>query len=127
MMYRIESFADDRARRYFDIFPQLSPQQITVSKIPQAGTVNAWHRHKRQTDWFVVIEGRLEAFILTEDKTLARYVLEGASPQCLEIKPGLYHGWKSLQDNTVLVYCLSHKHEEGDEERVSYETMGVPL
>ena len=127
MIYHIASFADVRARRYFDIFPQLGPQQITVSKIPQTGTVNAWHRHKRQTDWFVVIEGRLEAFILTEDKKLARYVLDGANPQCLEIQPGLYHGWKSLQDNTILVYCLSHKHDEADEELVSYATMGVPL
>ncbi|MBI2496250.1 MAG: dTDP-4-dehydrorhamnose 3,5-epimerase family protein, partial [Candidatus Omnitrophica bacterium] len=123
MMHPIESFADDRVRRYFDVFPQLSPEQVTVSKISKAGTINAWHRHKRQTDWFVVIEGRLEAFILTKEKHLTRHMLDGASPQCLEIQPGLYHGWKSLQDNTILVYCLSHKHDEKDEERVPYETM----
>ena len=126
-MIPIDQYDDQKARRYFDIFPRLIHEQISVSKVPKAGTLNVWHRHAKQTDWFFVVQGKLEVFTLTEDKILKTYILDNKMPQCLEISPGLYHGWRTLEDSTILIYCLSHKHSEDDEERVSYEKMGVKL
>ena len=127
MLQDIETFSDHKAIRYFDIFGSINPEQISVSVIPKAGTLNVWHRHRAQTDWMVVVRGALEIYTLTAAKTLDKYILKDSAPRCLTILPGLYHGWKSLEDNTVLIYCLSHKHDDDDEERVSYEKMRVPL
>jgi len=127
MIIPIEKYSDQKAERYFDIFPMLDPKQISVSKIAKAGILNVWHRHAKQTDWFFVVQGKLEVFTLTKEKILKSHVLHAEMPECLEIPPGIYHGWRSLEDSTILLYCLSHKHSEDDEERVSYEKMGVKL
>ena len=43
---------DDRAQRIFDVFPQVNGQ-INISYVRTAQHVVAWHRHKKQTDyWF---------------------------------------------------------------------------
>ena len=47
-------------------------------------------------------------------------ILNAQRPSCLEVEPGVWHGWQALEDNTVLTSVASHTYnrDNPDEERV---------
>lgn len=115
----IESFKDQRATRFFDLFPEL-PGQITVSVIrPQQ--FSGWHKHVRQTDHFFVAEGTIKVGIITPASEMIVELLSSEYPETITIPPGHWHAWKSLGEKAILVYYLSQKHDEADEMRETAE------
>lgn len=117
----IESYCDDRAKRYFDVFPCLEGQ-VTIS-IVEPRAVSGWHRHQHQTDEFFVAKGKLLLTVVSEEGAIEKIVLSSRDPQTYLVSPNHWHGWKSFQEEVMLIYYLSRKHDEGDEERCSTEYM----
>ena len=42
----------------------------------------------------------------------------------LEIKPGIYHGYKAVEPDSILLYYLTHKYNPDDEIRAKVGDFG---
>lgn len=124
-----ESFADARAARYFDLFPSLTGQ-VTVSVIAP-GQISGWHRHRLQTDQWFVAKGRVKICTIDEDGKIDELHVEGPAAKVVTVRPGLWHGWRSFDEEVILIYFLDHKHDETDEIRATaieiFERYGYQL
>lgn len=131
---------DDRRWGAFDVFGDNTRRirDVNVVHIPRAGTIVAWHRHRIQTDFWYVAQGCLQVGLAeTAERSLpfdrhTRYVKEYEwvylSPQSqlvLEIRPTFWHGYKSVEDNTILIYGLTEEYNPQDEERAKIEELGI--
>lgn len=119
--------SDHRRTGYFDVFPTTFISDINIVKIPTLDTVVAWHRHKYQYDMWFCVQGGLQVG-LWEGDALENVQWAFLSPEIgttLWIPPGVWHGYRSLQPNTILIYCLTNKYDGSDEERLSLEESGI--
>ena len=121
---------DDRAVRYCDIFEVMKEGDINIS-IVYPGTIAAWHRHQRQTDYQIVVKGALKIGMCDKPaseggKVDWRFLSErNASEGPLVIAPGIWHGsYNFTQEPAVLAYFITQKYDGSDEERASVEEMG---
>ena len=112
---RVEFYHDNRARRFFDLYEALEGQ-ITVS-IVQPHQFSGWHMHKKQTDYFSVVDGLLKIIVISPEGDVSEYLLSSENPRSLRIQPHHIHGYKSSDQKATLVYYLSRKHDESDEYR----------
>lgn len=112
---------DDRAQRIFDVFPQVNGQ-INISYVRTAQHVVAWHRHKKQTDYWFCPKGSFKVGLgrPREDGgvDVFWYYLSDKNFHVLQIPPGIWHGYKALEMNSIMLYYLSEKYDENDEEKV---------
>ena len=65
----IETYNDERADRFFDIFSGLEGQ-ITISAIKPL-QFSGWHKHELQTDWFSVVKGRVKVAVISPSSAAA--------------------------------------------------------
>lgn len=117
---------DDRRRGTFDVFG--TPRgDINYSYI-YPGTTVAWHRHKRQTDFWHVIKGSLKVGLYDQKARKLTWVyLHEADRKTLVIPPLIWHGYRNLADGeTILSYYISEKYDEKnpDEERAPTGSFG---
>ena len=96
---------------------------------PRPDTVRAFHAHERLHDWFHIAYGSA-IFCLVDNReesrtyrTPLRLVLTHRKPQLLVVPPGVYHGWMSLEPNTIMTSVASEEYnrEQPDEHRVPPE------
>jgi dTDP-4-dehydrorhamnose 3,5-epimerase-like enzyme len=112
---------DDRAQRLFDVFPKVNGQ-INISYVNSTQHVVAWHKHKIQTDYWFCVKGSFKVGLAEpqEDgsyKVRWEYISD-KNPRILEIPPGVYHGYKALQSESIILYYLSEKYDTNDEWKV---------
>lgn len=117
---------DDRRRGTFDVFS--TPKgDINYSYI-YPGTTVAWHRHKKQTDYWHVIKGSLKVGLYDEKaKKLTWVYLHENDRKTLVIPPMIWHGWRNLAaGETVLSYYISEKYDQKnpDEDRAPIGSFG---
>lgn len=117
---------DDRRRGTFDVFN--TPRgDINYSFIYPGSTV-AWHRHRKQTDFWHVIKGSLKVGLYDEkQKKLTWLYLHENDRKTLVIPPLVWHGYRNLADGeTILSYYISEKYDEKnpDEQRVPIGSFG---
>ena len=116
-MFNADRFDDHRARRLFDIFPELKGQ-VTVSEVAPY-QFSGWHRHEKQFDVFSVIEGELKVGVInTNGASSVKVLTRGES---LKIPSFCWHCYTSGPSKATLVYYLSRKHDETDEFRATEE------
>ena len=108
--------------------------QVYVVQSRAAGTVRAFHRHERLVDHFCIVAGAalfqfVDGVPTTHlPQTLPyRITADAAKPVVLHVPPGVWHGWMSLEPNTILLSIASEPYdpERPDEERVSPEKFGA--
>ena len=117
---------DDRRRGTFDVF-HTPKGDINYSYI-YPGSIVAWHRHAKQSDYWHVVKGSLKVGLFDpKTKTLSFAYLHEFERKTLVIPPGVWHGYKNLSNNeTILSYYISQKFDETDpdEERASIGSFG---
>jgi dTDP-4-dehydrorhamnose 3,5-epimerase len=88
--------------------------------------VRAYHKHAELHDWFCIVHGAAK-FVLVDDRegspTHRKHdvvTMSDKAPKLLVVPPGIYHGWMSLQPDTMLLSTASHEYnrEKPDEERI---------
>lgn len=88
--------------------------------------VRAFHKHDALHDWFCIVKGAAK-FVLVDDRhdsptheQVDMFVGSERSPSLIVVPPGVYHGWMSLEPDTILVSTASHVYnkESPDEVRV---------
>jgi dTDP-4-dehydrorhamnose 3,5-epimerase len=99
--------------------------QANVSR-SKAGVLRGPHFHRRQADYWVVIEGRafvglidLRAGSPTESER-QQLTLDGDEPAGLYIPPGVAHGFYA-QTDLILHYLVDTYHDGSDEFGVAWD------
>jgi len=112
---------DDRAQRLFMKFPNVKGQ-INISYVNSKNHVVAWHRHKKQTDYWMCIKGSFKVGLAYEKKDGSHEVrwfyLSDKNPRIIEIPPGVWHGYRALQEESIMFYSLDEEYSTSDEWKV---------
>jgi dTDP-4-dehydrorhamnose 3,5-epimerase len=92
----------------------------------QAGCVVGLHFHRKQADWWYVVEGTARVVLHdlrvgspTDAETMA-FDLAGDEPRGVYIPPGVAHGFASLTDVT-LTYLVDGYYDPADELGVAWD------
>lgn len=122
----MNSFLDDRGWAFYNIFDAV-PGQLNYSVL-YPGIVKAWHRHKKQNDYFFVLLGnaRVALHDPAAGKTETHFIGE-KNPKVLKIPPGIWHGYTVLGPTPCgLLYYVDKKYDpsDPDEERASWDSFG---
>jgi len=118
----IQFHEDDRAQRCLNVFPSIDGQ-LNISYVNSTKHVVAWHKHDIQTDYWFCVKGSFKVGLAKDDDVEWEY-LSDKTQKVLEIPPGVYHGYKALEPNSILVYYLSHKYNPNDEIRAKVDDFG---
>lgn len=125
-------YADDRGWSLMNLLQGvMRPEgQMNVS-MQYPGVIKAWHRHRKQTDFWMCVKGHLKVGIRREaDGTSWMEVVGGKRPAFVVIPPPLWHGAATVgPEPAMLVYYLTHQFDpaDPDEERAAYDAFaGFP-
>ena len=118
---------DDRAQRIIDVFDHMKGQ-VNVSYVNSTEHVVAWHKHNKQTDYWICLKGSFKVGIATkgeDDKQTLEWVyLSDKNFRVLKIPPGIYHGYKAMEKGSILLYNTDRKYDPEDEIRAEIGSFG---
>jgi len=106
--------------------------QVYAVGDPVRGVIRAYHKHEALWDYFCIVKGSAK-FIFIDDRKKSRtykqqeiVILSEKSPKVVSVPPGVYHGWMSLEDNTIMISIASeiYNHEKPDEIRIPPDSFG---
>ena len=142
----LERHIDDRGYLYEiihqtdDFLPQFGQSYIVCS--PARATIRGFHLHNQLWDYFCVARGTgkfvvakaepggvtaaSEAGKTIDPEQIETFVLSDRKPSILIVPPGHWHGWMSLEDETLVVATGSEVYNRAnpDEIRVSPDVFG---
>lgn len=85
------------------------------------GFIRAWHGHEREGKYVLVVQGTALVGVvpLNRSKPAKKFVLSSRKPQILFIPPGNYNGFKTLEENTKVMFFSTSTLDEstGDDIR----------
>jgi len=132
---RVESFIDDRGF-LSQILPEgdksFNMRRIYSTGNFSKGTIRGFHKHSREKKAFFVTSG-VAKFVAVDDrkesptyKEINTFVLSQLNPSALVIPTGIYTGWMSLDDKTVIIGISSEPFDKNnpDDERLDPYTYG---
>ncbi len=124
----ISLHADDRGWSIMNQFQRvLSPEGQVNFSLQYPGVCKAWHRHERQTDFWICTHGHLRAGVYDEHQHRSWTVVLGArSPGMLIVPPRLWHGAATIgHEPAGLLYYVSHAYDptDPDEQRRAHDSV----
>ena len=125
----VKSFIDDRGF-LSQILPE-GDESFQIKRIYSTGNfsrgvIRGFHKHKRERKAFFVPTGSAK-FVAVDDrkdsatfKEINTFVLSTLNPSVLIVPTGVYTGWMSLEDGTVVIGISSEKFDKDnpDDERL---------
>lgn len=114
---------DDRAQRLIDVFDELEGQ-VNVSYVNSTKHIVAWHKHNLQTDYWICLKGSFKVGLATEENGCKFEYLSDKNPRVLKIPKGVYHGYKCLEKDSILLYYVTRKYDPSDEIRAEIGFFG---
>jgi len=106
--------------------------QVYVVGDPVRGVIRAFHKHNVLWDYFCIVKGSAK-FIFVDDRKDSKtfkqqetIILSEKSPKMIIVPPDIYHGWMSLEDDTIMISVASevYNKEKPDEIRISPDSFG---
>ncbi len=124
-------YTDDRGWSLMNQFTGiLSPQGQVNFSVQYPGVIKAWHRHSRQTDFWMCVQGHLKVGIHRDDGAAWQVVTGEKRPGVVIIPPPLWHGAATVGPTSAgLLYFLTHAYDaaDPDEERKVFDALdGFP-
>lgn len=117
--------------------------QVYVVQDPRRDTIRAYHRHKELWDYFCIVNGSAKFILahgsLSQDanesdegqlkQKLKVITLTARKPQLLIVPATVWHGWMSLEDNTILLSTANREYnaKSPDEERINPKSFRYDL
>jgi dTDP-4-dehydrorhamnose 3,5-epimerase-like enzyme len=92
------------------------------------GFIRAWHGHKKEGKYVYVVNGSaLIGVVNMDSEEINKFVLSSQTPKVLWIPPGHYNGFKSLEENTKILFFSTSTIEEslGDDIRESHDKWNI--
>lgn len=130
----LEIHFDDRGYLFEVIHNYDMPKfgQVYVVGNPARGVIRAFHKHEVLWDYFCIVRGSAKFVFVDDRKESQTYkkqetiVLSEKSPKMIIVPPRIYHGWMSLEDNTMMVSIASELYdkENPDEVRIPPDSFG---
>ncbi|MDX2114098.1 MAG: hypothetical protein SFZ24_00575 [Planctomycetota bacterium] len=127
-----ECFVDDRG---WSIMNQLQgvmrPEGQINYSVQHPGLIKAWHRHDKQTDFWICVMGHLKVGVHRERDGASWAIVTGERrPGVVVIPPPLWHGAATVGDQPAgLLYYLTHQYDPSspDEFRRAHDSVeGFP-
>lgn len=112
---------------YESKFP--SVKRIYVVGNFSRGTIRGFHKHREEWKGYFVSNGSAKFVIVDENKNMLTYILSSKNPTILIVPPEYFHGWVSLEENTILIGISNKNLEESlkDDVRIDPFTFGKEL
>lgn len=120
--------ADDRGWSILNLLTGVldAAGQINYSAM-YPGIIKAWHRHERQTDFWLCVTGHLKAGVYREsDDQRWALVFGEKRPGVLIVPPTLWHGAATIGPDTAgLLYYVTHAYVPAapDEQRRAHDSV----
>lgn len=92
------------------------------------GFIRAWHGHKKEGKYVYVSSGTaLIGVVDMKTEEISKFIVSSKSPKILWIPPGNYNGFKSLEENTSILFFSTTILEEslGDDIRKDYDEWNI--
>jgi len=92
------------------------------------GFIRAWHGHKKEGKYVYVVNGSaLVGVVNMETEEITKFVLSSQTPKVLWIPPGYFNGFKSLEENTKIIFFSTSTLEEslGDDIREDHDKWNI--
>ena len=92
------------------------------------GFIRAWHGHKKEGKYVYVTScSALVGVVNIESGVVSKFILSDKSPKILWIPPGNYNGFKSLEENTKIIFFSTSTLEEslGDDIRQDHDRWNI--
>ena len=92
------------------------------------GFIRAWHGHKKEGKYVYVVNGSaLIGVVNMESEEISKFVLSSQTPKVLWIPPGHFNGFKSLEENTKILFFSTSTLEEslGDDIREDHDKWNI--
>lgn len=109
----------------------LSPSGQVNYSVQNPGVIKAWHRHQKQTDFWLCVMGHLKVGVHRESDGRSWLIVVGERrPGVVIIPPPLWHGAATVGlEPAGLLYYLTHQYDPAhpDEDRRGHDTIeGFP-
>lgn len=116
---------DLRGNSFWDVFAGTNMEgQINIS-ITKPKQRRGFHLHKKKTDHWFCLEGKLLVFLLdTELKMLAKHIM--AKGDYLMIEPNIWHAYQNIDaEDSTLIYYETNKSgsDRSDDFEISLDTI----
>lgn len=128
----VKPFADDRGWSLMNLMQGVMTHdgQINYS-VMYPGVIKAWHRHHKQTDFWLCPMGHIKVGVHNEETGRTWQIVIGPMrPGILIIPPTLWHGGASVgHEPAGLLYYVTHSYDpkQPDEDRRAYDSVqGFP-
>ena len=125
-------FCDDRGWSVMNQLQGVMTDQGQVNySVMYPGVVKAWHRHQKQTDFWLVLKGSLKVGVYREeDNTAWLHVIGEKRPGVMIVPPTLWHGAATVgSEDAGLLYYVTHAYDPAnpDEDRRAFDSVaGFP-
>lgn len=120
---------DDRgAVRFVNEFNFGSVRRFYTVSNHRAGTVRAWHGHRREGKFAIVLRGsalvccvKIDDWVKPSwDLPVSRFVLSAEVPAILGIPPGFANGFMSLTDDALITFFSTASLEESLDDDIRF-------
>jgi dTDP-4-dehydrorhamnose 3,5-epimerase len=94
----------------------------------RSGFIRAWHGHKKEGKYVYVVNGTaIIGVVNMETEEIKKFILSDKSPKILWIPPGHFNGFKSLEENTKILFFSTSTLEEslGDDIREDHSKWDI--
>ncbi len=100
------------------------------------GVVKAWHRHRRQRDFFACVQGAARVVLYDGEEgsptrgEVDEFLIGPLNPLLVVIPPGVWHGFAAAGPQTAVVVNAPtepYDYGEPDEERLPAHTDEIPF
>lgn len=128
----LNTYADDRGWSLMNMMTGVLNEQGQINfSVQYPGVIKAWHRHEKQTDFWMCAHGHIKAGIYRDDDNTAwMQVLGEQRPGVLIIPPHLWHGAATVgPESAGLLYYVTRAYNphQPDEQRRSFDSIrGFP-
>lgn len=130
----LKTHFDDRGYLFEIIHNYDMPKfgRVYTAANPTRGTIRAFHKHYVSWDYFCILKGSAK-FVFVDDrkesptfKQQEAIVISEKSPKLIIVPIGVYHGWMSLEDDTILLTANSElfNKDKPDESRIPPDSFG---
>lgn len=122
-------FTDDRGTlRFVNDFNFKNVKRFYQVENHEKGFIRAWHGHKIEGKYVYVPKGSILLGIIDmKTNEIEKFVLSSTTPKILYIPPGNYNGFKTLEEDTIVMFFSTVTMEEGkgDDYRESYDKWDI--
>lgn len=93
--------------------PNLVDIEHAYYNLTDKGVVKGWHWHEDTFSQYIGLAGRMQIVLIDlnkDSKTFGevnQFVFSSKNPQYIKIPPFVLKGWKSLEDNGIIINLLS--------------------